>query len=137
MARNDDRDRIGADRGTDILGHAGIGMTERPAQLTVAGGLSGRDLAKRRPDLALKVAAIGGHRNIVQCREIALEVAIELPGNRFHGLGLDAFAQFNVVEALAQLTMQPHLVVGEIQSAHDTLVIGDEQHFAQRRFDPV
>src|ERR1700682_816736 len=64
MAGNDDGDRIGADRSTDVLGYTGIGMAEGPCEFPVGGRLSGRDLAERRPDLALKVTAIGGDCNI-------------------------------------------------------------------------
>jgi hypothetical protein len=41
------------------------------------------------------------------------------------------------VEALAQFEIKPNHVFGEVQGANDAFAIGDEQHFAQRRVDPV
>ena len=105
-------------------------------ELAVADGLTGRDAAEFRPDVALEFCAVRGGWERVDGRDFPFEKALESSGEaKGIGGGAHTFGGFAVVDF--QEADHAVFVIVPVGGAEGSLVVADDAQGADGRFEMV
>lgn len=127
VAGHNDRDRIGAVG--CAYGSHGIGMADLRGELAVGGRFSAGNGAEGAPHLLLKGCAAGVDLEVIDCVQVAGEVACESFGQAVW-VSLELEIKLANAVAIGQVAVDRVVVLGEEEQAQFAVVTRNKNHLA-------